>query len=860
MSPQKSIAHYRVTAKLGEGGMGEVWRAMDTRLNREVAIKVLPDAFANDPDRMARFQREARVLASLNHPNIGAIYGVEERAIVMELAEGTTPVGPMPLDLAMPLIQQLIDALEYAHEKGIVHRDLKPANIRVTPEGRVKVLDFGLAKAMSGEAARAGDPAASPTLTMSVTMAGVILGTAAYMSPEQARGEEVDKRADIWAFGVVVYELLTGRKLFEGSTVSDTLAAVLTKDPDFAVAPPQVRRMLELCLTRDARRRLRDISGARVALEHPAAAERAAGVGIYRWIAITAVAAAITAGAVLWRTTRDGWGTRPLVRLTADLGRGSALGAGTSGFISPDGSRVVFSVVTGDGSHLATRLLSEAKTTILPGPASPYYPFYSPDGQWLAFFADTRLYKVSFGGGTAIPLCEATIGRGGAWGPDGTIVVSADGIGLVRIPDSGGDPKALLRPGADEANRWPQFLPGNQAILYTSANLNRGSFEDANLMVLSLMTGKTKTVYRGGYYGRYLPTGHLIFVHEGALFAVPFDPEKLETKGAPVALLDDVAGNAAWGSGNLDFSRTGTLVYLSGEYESSRPFDRIDSAGRTEAFGNVAGGLPHLSPDGNRLAVVIKDDLAVYDARSGALTRITFAPADSNLFPVWTPDGKYIVFSKNQKGIWWTRADGSGQPQLLLSAPGNPQPDSISPDGKWVAYTKGGGGTNRDIWMLPFDLSDPEHPRSGTPELVVATPGADVDPAFSPDGRFLAYTSQEGDHYAVFVRALSGGGLWQIAGAGGRFPVWVAKRKQLLFIGSDGHLMVTDYGVQGPTFSAGSSRPWVEKRIRRTGNWRNYDVFPDGTRVLGSLLANEENSLHMTFLLNFFDEVRRRVE
>jgi predicted Ser/Thr protein kinase len=859
VSPQSTIAHYRIVCKLGEGGMGTVYRATDTKLNRDVAIKILPAAFAADPDRLARFTREAQVLASLNHPNIAAIYGVEDRAIVMELVEGKNLAGPLPMEQALAIIHQLIDALEYAHERGIVHRDLKPANIRLAPEGRVKVLDFGLAKAMSAGVA-AGDPAVSPTLTMRSTVAGVIMGTAAYMAPEQARGQDVDKRADIWAFGVVVYEMLTGRKLFEGPTMSDTLAAVLTKQPDLASAPPKVRRLLELCLTHDVRQRLRDISGARVALDQPVVEAPRVSSNIYRWTSIALALTVIAASAGLWRALhgKAGDAPRPLMRLSVDLGPDATTGPGITAAISPDGSRIAYPVRTASGFQLALRALSQPKGAILPGTSEVYFPFFSPDSQWIGLFTDGKLKKMSINGGASSTLAVTPIPRGGAWSADGTIIVCDDGQRLAKISDSGGGSlQAITKPGPDEVHRWPQILPGSQDVLFTSSGLGDVDFENASIAVVSLKTGQIRVVQRGGYFGRYLPGGYLIYVHEGTLLAARFDLSRMATEGAPVALVDDVAGNAAWGGGNLDVSDSGTLVYLSGKYEIARPLVWMDSAGSPVPYGSVAGLSFRLSPDGTRLALMVKSDIEVYDPRSEASTRITFS--ETNRQPVWTPDGKHVVYARAGGGLMWTRSDGSGHPEQILANEGSPIASSFSPDGKRLAYHRNGDGTNRDIWTLPLDLSDPEHPKPGTPEVIVATPGTDVDARFSLDGRFLAYTSNETGEYRVFVKATSGPGLWQVSASPARFPIWSRDGKQLFFVSTDAHIMVVDYTVKGATFSAGKSRQWSNKPIWMTGNYPSYDVSPDGKRVLTSLNPNTETSVHVTFLLNFFDELRRRL-
>jgi serine/threonine-protein kinase len=865
MTPQGAIAHYRLTSKLGEGGMGAVYRAADTKLGRDVAIKVLPDFFADDPDRLARFKREAQVLASLNHPNIAAIYGVEERALVLELVEGPTLAdriaqGPIAFEEALPLIHQLVDALEYAHEKGVVHRDLKPANIKVTPDGRLKVLDFGLAKALASEDAPAANPANSPTLTMRATMAGAIMGTAAYMSPEQARGQTVDRRADIWAFGVVVYEMLTGRALFEAPTVSDTLAAVLTREPQLSTVPARARRLLELCLTRDHRQRMRDISGARIALEQPAAApaqsRRPSRVPIAVAAATTLIAIGVSAA--LWRATRTA--DRPLTRLNVDLGPNSSYGPDTSAVISRDGNRIAFLSRQAEGFQLATRSLDQAHPTVLPGTVGANSPFLSPDGQWIAFFANRKLRKVSVHGGTPVDLCEIPIGRGGWWGDDGTIVAS-DSNALFSVSESGGVPRKLTTPGDAETQRWPQILPGGAAVLFTALTSAAPDYEDANIAVVAANGGPVKLVQRGGYFGRYVPSGHLLYLHQGTLFAVPFDLSKLETRGSPVPVLDDVGSNASWGSGNLDLSQNGTLVYLSGKYELVRPHVWMDSAGTTAPLNAPPGIATRISPDGSRVALTtLREPVVVYDVRTDATQRLTFSSAAEGSSPVWAPDSKHIVYDRRPNSeLVWTRADGGGQPHVILKTPGNPVPGSFSPDGRRLVYNTAGATTSRDIWVLPLDLTDPERPKPGTPEPIVESAGADVDPRVSPDGRWLAYSTNESGSHHTFVRAFGGSGMWQISPSPGRFPVWSRRANELFYQALDGIIMVVPYTTEGGTFTPGKPRMWADIRLWMTGNLPNFDLHPDGKRFAVALVPRAGASAHVTFLLNFFDELRRRI-
>jgi serine/threonine-protein kinase len=881
MSPGLSVAHYRITAKLGEGGMGEVWRATDTKLGRDVAIKVLPEAFAQDADRMARFEREAQVLAALNHPNIAAIYGVEDRALILELIEGPTleqhiAQGSVPLDEALPIIQQLIDALEYAHEKGVIHRDLKPANIKLTPERRVKVLDFGLAKALSSDAP-ARDSSASPTLTMRATLAGVIMGTAAYMAPEQARGHSVDKRADIWAFGAVLYEMLTGLQLFGGPTVSDTLASVLKEEPRFDRVPARLRRLVRVCLMKDPRQRLRDISGARLLLEETP--EPTASRAKAPWIvAATLAIVALTAFWMAWRATRTS--EHPLMQFSVDFGPDAVAGFRSTAALSPDGTRIVFQSRDADGKlRLSTRLLNQAAATPIPGTENGSEPFFSPAGQWIGFWVNGKLKKVAVSGGAAITLCDASRELGAAWGEDDSIIANL-GItgGLFRVPAAGGTPVALTKPGdrGEITHRWPQILPGGQSVLFTAHRAAAG-FDSAELAILSLKTGQWKTVHRGGYHGRYAPTGHLIYINQGNLFAVRFDPAAGKTSGSPTPMIDDVAANTTIGTGQFDFSQNGMLVYLRGKPTVlTAPLLWLSASGKTEQL-LVASALldPRLSPDGSKVALSTGTfpgaDIAVYNLASTSLTKVTFN-SQGNRYPVWAPDGKHILYLSQAGGassFWWIRTDGSSEPQRLFESKDDLVPASISPDGHWLAYTATGSNTALDIWTLPLDLSDPEHPKAGTPEPFLHSPATEAGPAFSPDGRWLAYTSSESSSTEVYVRPFrpqgqASGGKWQISAGGGGIPVWSRDGHRLFYQTQEGYIMVADdCAAEGESFTHGKVRKWYDKPLALPGLSPIFDVAPGGSRLLvvmrptGPLEAG--TYAHITVLLNFFDELRRRV-
>jgi len=866
LSAGERLGTYEILAPIGAGGMGEVYRARDTKLDRDVAIKVLPLALAQDPERLARFEREAKVLASLNHPNIAQIYGIEDRALVMELVEGQTLQGPLPLNAVLDYAHQIADALEAAHDKGIIHRDLKPANIMITPAGVVKLLDFGLAAV--AQSSDPSNPANSPTLTISPTRAGMILGTAAYMSPEQARGKTVDKRADIWAFGVVLFEMLTGKTLFEGQTVSDTLAHVLTKEPDWEQVPAKVRRLLKKCLEKDAKHRLRDIGDAWELLEEPEPATTAPsrsrlGMGI--WIVAAVVLALVAAGAswIAYRATRPAE-LKPLVRLDVDLGPDVSLGPGSVGtevILSPDGTRLMY-VSKG---KLFTRKLDQSKATELAGTDGASAPFFSPDGKWVAFFAAFKLKKLSVEGGAPVVLCDATTGFGGSWGEDGTIIASLSSA-LSRVPSAGGAPTPVtdLAPG-EVLQIWPQVLPGGKAVLFTSVAAGVGNIE-----VISLRDNRRKTLLRGGAFGRYLPSGHLVYVDNGTLFAVPFDLVALELRGAPVPMLEQVAYVPTPGSAQLDVSQTGTLLYQSGGAEAGIgglvTVQWLDAAGKTQPLVAKPGAyaLPHLSLDGQRLALEIAEgpnrDIWTYEWQRDRMTRLTFdAGREPGMNPVWSPDGRFIAF-EGKGGMFWTRSDGAGKPQPLTQSNNQQFPSSFAPDGKrlaWFELTASGGFA---LWTMRVE-NDGAGLRGGKPELFLQTPFDERAPRFSGDGRWLAYTSAESGSIQVYVRAFPDrGGKWQISNAGGTFPVWSHNGRELFFRSSDNRIMVASYTVQGDSFAADQPRVWSAKQV--SGRLGSYDVAPDGKHIAALMPVETPEAQaqnHVIFLENFFDELRRRV-
>ena len=892
LQPGDKLGQYEVVSLLGKGGMGEVYRARDPKLNRDVAIKVLPAALANDADYLTRFQREAQTLASLNHPNIAAIYGLEENAIVMELVEGDTLQGPLATKDALPLAKQIAEALEAAHEKGIIHRDLKPGNIKVTPEGVVKVLDFGLAKAVAERQTPSG--ADSPTLTMRATEAGLILGTAGYMSPEQAAGKPVDRRADIWSFGVVLYELLTGKRLFDGETVTHTLADVVRAPIDLSlVEDPQARHLISRCLDRNIKTRLRDIGEARIAIENYAPAQAQpippARAGWWPWAVAGAFALAfIVVCALLHNATRPA-PPRPLIRLDLDIPPGTHLARGDVGpgiggnmlALSPDGTRLAITLRGADGKvRLYTRLLQHSQIVPLAGTENAHGPFFSPAGDWIGFFADGKLKKIAVAGGAAVTLCDATYGVGGSWGDDDNIIVALNALGgLSRVPSAGGTPVPVTKLNTGEStHRWPQVLPGSQAVLFTAAARSVGSYDTANIEVISLKTGERTTIHRGGFFGRFLTdgagstgTGHLVYLHQSTAFAVPFDPGKLILHSTPTPVREDVSSTQS-GGGDFAFARNGSFVYVPGKAsQAAWPISWVDKAGKTTQPLHAPPGEYYgvrFSPDGKRLAFSMANDkgqdIWVKDLERDTPSRLSFLPG-RNTHPVWTPDGKFLVFRSDNpagRGLYAIRSDGSGEAKRLTEGEANPY--SFTPDGKRLAIAVGSGGSP-DIFTVPVEAGPgPGEPgfRLGKSKLFLGTSFVETFPAFSPDGRWLAYHSNESGIYEVYVRPFPGpGGRWQISTSGGIRPVWSRDGRELLFLSLDGRVMAAGYTAKGDSFAAEKPRLWSEARILAAGFGLGYDIAPDGKR-LAAMVQDDANGdklpTHLTFLLNFFDELRQK--
>jgi len=870
LQPGDKLGPYETLALVGKGGMGEVYRAHDTRLHRDVAIKVSDAQFSE------RFTREARAIAALNHTNICHLYDVGPNYLVMEYVEGPDLRGPLDFDDALPIIQQLIDGIEAAHEKNIIHRDLKPANIKITPEGVVKILDFGLAKAMEPPPPSGTNPDNSPTFTMGATAVGTILGTAAYMAPEQAKGKQADKRSDIWSFGVILYEVLTGKRLFPGETAVEILGGVLNKDPDLSAAPARVQELLRWCLEKNRKQRLQAIGDARRLLNR----DREGGIltvpaapspsRLGRIAVATAAVFALAAAALgfgYYRATRPA-PLKPLVRLDVDLGSDVSLGApaGTNAIISPDGTRLVYVSQT----KLFARKLDQPKAVELAGTEGAYAPFFSPDSQWVAFFAIGKLRKISVEGGSPIILCDAPVGRGGSWGEDGNIIAALTTDGpLSRVPSAGGMPNPVTQLAQGEAtHRWPQILPGGKAVLFTSNTVA------PNIEVMSLADHRRNTLQRGGSFGRYLPAsngrGHLIYINKGTLFAVPFDPEKLEVQGTPSPVLEQVAFSIGGGEAQFDFSRDGTLVYRRDTGGGLFTIEWFDSMGKAELLLAKPGayGRPSLSPDGQRLALEVADgtgtDIWIYDFKRDTMQRLTFSGTTNNL--VWSPDGRFLVFQVANAGMLAMRADGGGKPEVLIASRRNIPPAawSFTPDGKRLAYMAQGVGTAWNLWTMPLEDNDAGL-RAGKPEVFLETPADERFPSFSPDGRWLAYASTESGTFQIYVRAFPDrGGKWQISNGGGTYPIWSSRGHDLFFETLDNHIMAATFAVKGDSFAADKPRVWSDRKLGGfVNNMRNFDVAPDGKRIAALMPVEtpdaQQSQSHVIFLENLADELQRKV-
>jgi eukaryotic-like serine/threonine-protein kinase len=952
------LGPYEITGAIGAGGMGEVYRARDTKLQRDVALKILPEAMARDAQRMARFEREAQVLASLNHPNIAAIYGLEEsngiRALVMELVEGETLAerisvaavspppgsfpkrkaagedtgattgdrrsgvgegsalprerGALPCQDALPIAKQIAEALEYAHERGVIHRDLKPANVKITPEGAVKVLDFGLAKVLEAQDSTATmDKANSPTLSGMATQAGMILGTAAYMSPEQAKGQRVDRRADIWAFGCVLYEMLTGRKPFEGETISDVLASVIKSEPAWEAipgnTPPAIQKLIRRCLQKDQRQRLRDIGDARIAIE-----ETVSGTGVspvvehgqdahattgdrsspLRRALPWGVAAlfAILLGAALWAPWRKEAPAPAIVSEIPPPAKTSFMFDALNGAtpeLSPDGSRLAFVAGGPDSRPLVwVRSLDSTEALPLEGTDSAMTPFWSPDGRYLGFFADGKLKKVEISGGAPVDLCDAPWGRGGTWAEDGTILFASNiNSPIYRVSAGGGTPVPVttLDPSRhDTSHRWPEFLPDGQHFIFYASS---ASGNNDGTYVASLEGGKSELVLKGSSNAIYA-LGYLLFLQGENLMAQRFDSSRFRVVGDPRAIADKVGDLQVARRTLVSASSNGTLGYWTtvvstGSFElmwfdrngkqmgstgspgalltSSTTSSLLPPGPALRAAAGSAGGLltsPRLSPGGKRLAVQVARvgafDIWTYDVARGIPTRLTFTQA-TNALPVWSPDGNIIAFTSNRSGlkqIYEKAANGTGAATLLLKDNADDSPGSWSADGRYLAYDRQDPQPKSvsDIWVLPLFGEKKPFP-------FLISQFNKLDPTFSPDGRWLAYTSDESGRGEVYITPFpKGNGKFEVSTNGGGVPRWGRDGKELFYLAADLKIMAVDILEKGDSIVIGSPQVLFQTNPPPLA-FRPYDVTADGKKFVVTTEMTQASTVPITLVSNW---------
>jgi len=889
LSSGTRVGPYELSALIGVGGMGEVYRATDTSLKRQVAIKVLPEAVASNEERLARFQREAEVLASLNHPNIATIYGLERGehivALVMELIEGPTLAdrlakGPIPLDEALQIAAQIAEALEAAHEHRVIHRDLKPANIKLRPDGTVKVLDFGLAKTLETPPV-SGSTTHSPTITTAMTQPGLIFGTAAYMAPEQARGDVVDQRADIWAFGCVLYEMLTARPAFGAATPTETIAKVLEGHADLnallASTPPAIRRLVRRCLERSSRLRLQHIGDALADIRDirtgelsstsegivPKAPRNRAMVLIAASIGLVALGAA---GA--WSlSSRAGPATTTVatpIRFDISRVQGEPVGVSTSNLaLSPDGTRLAYAAA----SSLRLRAIGGED---VPLPALGTDPFFSPDSQWIAFFSTEGLQRLPVSGGSA-ELVTKAFGTertlGGAWGPDGTIVISLGGR-LLRVGAKGGPPEPIAEPDSSRGEgryAWPAFLPDGRAVLFTI--LGEGGAGDAKIAVLDLATRKVTTVVQGGHAARYLRTGHLLYAHQGRLQVVAFDVSALQARGNPVTL-DGMTVTATTGGFNARFtvSDNGTLAYLPPVGPRIRTLTWVDRNGRQEAIPAppMEYVYPRISPDGTRVALDVAGqnrDIWVGNLASGVVTKITDGPTE-DLMPAWSPDGSRVFFASDREGgtfkVFSVAADGAGTERREFAGASNFMPLSMPTPDRLIAFASGDGTRAGDIAIVPLGGGSP------APRLIEIDQ-LQGNAQVSPDGRWIAYQSAESGNTEVYVRSYPDVDRRreQLSIGGGIQALWgPAGSNELFYWDLKGNLKVVSVTTT-PDFRVGPARDvplgeGVDRPI--VGSSWVYAVSPvDGRILMFKLVVAGSAPVAFKVIVNWFEELKRLV-
>ncbi len=885
------VGPYEIVSWLGAGGMGEVYRARDTTLDREVALKTLPDELVRQPERLARLRQEARILGSLNHPGIATLHGLEESdggvpVLVMELVEGETLAerlrrGAFPLRQAVTVAHQIALALEAAHEKGVLHRDLKPGNIRLVPDGRVKLLDFGLARVVR----KAAVDSQLATEATPRKEAGAMLGTAPYMSPEQAKGQEADRRSDIWAFGCVLYEMLAGKRTFAGATFSETVALVLDREPDWQAlpreTPPAALRLLKRCLQKERDKRLHDVADARLELEELRAGPAPGGVlreprRLALWPMI-ALLSALLGGFVSWLIQRPPSVRKEVMRLSMEVSgdtnprqalrqgrithRSLAARPPLTLLVSPAGERTVYDTPSG----LVVRELDKPEGRVIPGTAGAFRPFFSPDGKWLGFIDrdEGTLKKVSLTGGAPLTLCKGVGNSHGAtWGPDDTIVFTPDNdLGLWQVPAAGGEPRELTKPDrtrGEKSHRWPHYLPGGKAVLFTVGTSRLTRWDDARIDVLRLTNGERRTILEGGTTAAYIESGHLVYRRGTSILAAPFDLDRLATTGAPVAVVDGVQSASYGGDPCFDVARTGMLAYSPPNKRGVRRLVLVDRAGEARSLTPFLEYLqePRVSPEGRVIALVrgaANNQIWRFDLEREAFSQVTFEW--DNASPVWTADGEFLIVSATPGWkLHRARADGSGRPEPLLAGKGSDFPGSVRADGKLLVYTATDTNTKEDIWIVPLERY------GGEPRVFLQTPAYEGEPAISPNGRVVAYESDESGQVEVYLRSFpDGGSKIQVSSGGGFNPVWARSGKELFYRarleGSKRQMMVVDVSP-GIPIRVSRGRRLFEDSYADAG----YDVLPDGQHFVMVEIDQEASRItHFNVVLNWFEELKHLV-
>jgi serine/threonine-protein kinase len=883
LTPGTRLGSYEILSLLGAGGMGEVYRAQDSKLKRLVAVKILQDSTDSSRERLFRFEREAELLASLNHTNIAIVHDFEEfdgrRILVMELVEGETLAqclerGPLPIGEALAVARQLAEALEAAHQKGIIHRDLKPANIKILPGGKVKILDFGLAKIYKKETPSISDSKS----TMLRSNDGVIVGTPAYMSPEQSRGNSVDKRTDIWAFGCVVYEMLSGKRAFAGGNVSDTIASVLREDPDWnalpSATPRRIRLLLQRCLRKEPSQRLHDAGDARIEIDDTdaaAATNEAASPPVTRRavsaILIGFLVAAIFGAGVWWVLKRSSAGKGTPLHLSIELPYPTLtilnINASHRMTISPDGRKIAYVVQRGEKLQLFIRSLEQPEGKLIDGPDDVRVPFFSPDSEWIAYGQGQELQKVAVSGGAPVTICKlaSTAFYGGDWGDDNRIAFVPDfNGGLWSVSANGGMAQPMLKTDLAKdrvAYGDPQVLPGGRGVMFTLTSSHAVAQTDLDIAVMAPDSSEPRILIHGGSQARYLPTGQIVYARDGALLSVGFNLSKLEVTGTPVVVTNGLEKN--WSGSDYSVSDTGTLVYPPDLGQQNLvAFTSVDLKGNVKPLLTPKYNTSEfsISPNGRfiaaRLFGVANDDIWVYDIAVGTPQRVTSEPLDE-IYPVWMPNGKRIVFGTRTGQIFWKSSDGAGEREELTRGDNPRYPLSVSPDGKRMVFAEIHPLRKRDIWLMNLD-------GDRKPQPLLTTDADEYGARFSPDGRWLAYVSNETGRDEVFIRGMSeGGGRKQLTSEGGSRPVWSADSRSIYFLKGDQLAVVTLDSQGNPTSRDHALFTVPSYQGLRVDGPDYFDIMPDGQHFVFLMMQVSSTATHYNLVLNWFNELQQRL-